>query len=267
MIDQNGPRATASPARRLAAIRVDSVVEEYAFIDTYPSEAGWWTVVSQNLIAGKSGPMDRLILRAGDAAREQVLNVDVASFTGGSPRWRNESESSDRLDAIMKRALDFARENPPFHPGSLPRFPVPSPRYRGCVEVPMAILAVDSGRRGLYAPTRVVALDLATGAAVGIGEAPGFAPADWPPRRLGDWPPLGEPRLGRRQLQATLSRFTACYLRVLDATVLGRTYAQAADEEREAGFLLHRLELPGMIEWYRQSSEEWINRLVGTDLA
>ena len=265
--DPDAPRPTTMPSRREPLIRVDSVAEEYAFVDTYPSEAGWWTVVSQSLVAARGGPVDRLRLRAGENGREAILDFDATSFVNASPPDREGSETSDRLDVIMKRALEYARENPPCHPGSMPRFPMPSRRYGGCVEVPIAILAVDAGRRGLYAPTTVVALDLSTGEPVGIGEAPDFDPQDWPPHRLGDWPPAGDRPLGRRQLRATLNRFSACYLRLLDATVLGREYEQRSDEEREAGVLLRQLELPSMIEWYRNLDREWIEHLgeaVGT---
>lgn len=259
--DPDAPRPTMIPPRREPLIRVDSVAEEYAFIDTYPPEDGWWTVVSQSLVAAGSGPVDWVLLRAVETDLEFVVKFDVASFVDTSPPGRDASETSDRLDVIMKRALDYARENPPFHPGSMPRFPVPSRRYGNCVEVPIAILAVDAGRRGLYAPTRVVALDLSTGEPVGIGEAPDFDPQNWPPRRLGDWPPAGDRPLGRRQLQATLNRFSACYLRLLDATVLGREYEQRSDEEREAGVLLTHLEPLSMIEWYRNLDAEWMDRL------
>ena len=259
------PRATPLPRRHAPTLRVDSIAEEYATVDAYPSENGWWSIVSQNLVAGEAGPIDRLVLRPDLGGDEATIDFDVASFVGMQSVQTEAAEVSMRLDVLMKRALDFARENPPFHPGSLPRFPVPSMRYRDCVEVALAILAFDGGRRGLYAPTRVVALQLATGEPIGIGDAPGFNPHDWPPPRLGDWPPSGDMPLGRRQLQATVSRFSACYLRLLDAEVQGRGYPQRTDEEREVGKLIINLEVPAMMDWYRKIHPDWMSRLIEPD--
>jgi hypothetical protein len=121
------------------------------------------------------------------------------------------------LDRIMEAASEFSASNPPHHPGTQARYPVPSASYANSLAVPMPVLALEGGRRGLYAPPRVVVIDYRTGEAKGVGEFPGFDPEDWPPARLGDWPPDTLAAMHRLQLQGTIMRFSAVWNRVLKA--------------------------------------------------
>jgi hypothetical protein len=110
----------------------------------------------------------------------------------------------------------------------------------------MPVLAVDQGRRGLYAPPRVVVIDLATGKARGVGEFPEFDPESWPPRRLGDWPPASMTAVSQQQVQGSIMRFSALWKRILEAWFskdIVRT-PELAGEIREALELRGRLDVP-----------------------
>ena len=246
--------ATPFPPRTTGTVRVDSVVEERAYVGAYPPADGPWQVVSQVLVKAGERSEDHLTLRSA-AGRETVVRFDVTSFVGTGGLERGGVSTIEWFDRVLRSAAEFARANGPHHPGELPRFPVPSERYPGSVEGPLAILAVDdAGRRGLYAPTRVVVLAYPSGEPTGAGDYPGFDPASWPPRRLGDWPPAAVRALDPLRLQATLARFGACWVRLLDAWFAGGDYPQRADEATEARALLSRLDPPAMTEVYERLS-------------
>ena len=162
----------------------------------------------------------------------------------------------------MAGVAEFAAANPPYHPGSLPRFPVPSQRYAGRLEVPVAILASDdAGRPGLYAPARVVVVGLDDGRPYGIGEFPGFNPDAWPPARLGDWPPAAIASMPRRQLAGAVARFNGVWLRVVEAWATEGTYAQLHAERQEARRLLGVLDLDGMGTVYQTLNQPFWSEL------
>ena len=250
------------PRRSGPTVRVDSVAEEYAYIAAYPGAGGPWEVVRQDLARLAEGPVDRLLVRA-PAGDEAEVHFAVGSFFGTPGVTRLGGPTTELLDRLMRTAEEFARANGPHHPGSLPRFPVPSARYPGRVEVPLAVLAVDAGRRGLYAPPRVVTLDYASGEPFGVGEFPGFAPDAWPPARLGDWPPPAVAGFDRVRLQGAVSRLSACTTRLIDAWLAGDTYPHLPDDASEVLALLGVLDLPPTVRLYRQLNPAYVSWLEG----
>ena len=210
---------TNSPSDRDPAslpIRVDSLREAYAWVDANPSASGAWTISSERRSSGAAGILTmELTAPDGDGA---VVRFETGHFGSSGGRQRLGVDPTQALDELMAKVAGYAAANPPHHPGSLPRFPVVSPRYAGAVEVPLAILAADdAGRPGLFAPARVVVVRLEDGQPIGIGEYPGFDPDVWPPARLGDWPPPATARLDRRQLAAVVARFNGVWLRLLES--------------------------------------------------
>jgi hypothetical protein len=176
------------------------------------------------------------------------------------PACRYGRPTTESLDILMSTAVSFSADNPPHHPGSLARFPVPSERYPGRVEIPLAVLARDSLAAGLYAPPRVAVLDWWTAAPMGIGEFPGFHPESWPPPRLGDWPPVGSRKLSGRELSASVARLSACLGRLIDYSVHGGREPHAEDVT-DVRVLLLRLEVPSMIDYYRKISPQFMDLL------
>ena len=245
-------------------MRVDSLAEERAYLDAYPSALGPWEVVSQTLSTRNGRATDRLVVRAGSgegSVVEAEVLFDVSSFVGTPGLTRLGGFTTEFLDRLTRGALEFARENVPLHPGSLPRFPVPSAHYPGRVDVPLALLAVDAGRRGLFAPPLVVTLDYPSGAPYGVGDFPGFRPADWPPPRLGDWPPPRVAALDRVTLQGTVARFSGCVTRLLDAWLGGANDPHSADDATEAFALLAVLEPPAMLDVYERLNVAYVGWL------
>lgn len=247
------------PPRTVETYRVDSVAEEYALLHAYPPATGAWEIVSQTLRFRSNAPRDHVTVRAAPFG-EVTVPFDVGSFFGALPGTGAQERDLDRL---LERALDFARGNGPHHPGSLPRFPVPSTGYPGRVDVPLAVVAVDnSGRRGLYAPPRVVVTTYPQGEPVGVGEYEGFDPERWPPRRLGDWPPAAMQGIDQTRLQAMITRFSAIWGRLLTAWLSVTDYAQRPDEAAEALTLLTWLDAPAMGRIYQQMNPRfwrWVN--------
>lgn len=176
------------------------------------------------------------------------------------PILRYGRPTTESLDILMRTAVSFSADNPPHHPGTLARFPVPSERYPGRVEVPLAVLARDSVAAGLYAPPRVAVLDWRTAAPAGIGEFPGFLPQAWPPPRLGDWPPAESRGLSGQELWASIARLSACLGRLIDFTMHGRSEPHAEDIA-DVRVLLSRLELPNMHDYYRKISPRFMGML------
>ena len=252
------------PPRTCETVRVDSVIEEHAYLNAYPSPAGPWTIASQTLSSVDGNATDRLLIRPeGDQStgEEETVAFDVASFVGTPGLVRLAGFTTDYLDYLMRAAAEFAHANAPVHPGSLPRFPVPSARFPDRVDVPLAVLAVDRGRRGLYAPPLVVTLDYPSGEPYGVGPFPGFDPDSWPPPRLGDWPPPAIAGIDRAQLQGMVSRLSACATRLIDAWLAGDDYPHRTDEAAEVRHLLGRLDPPGAPEIYRRLNGDYVRWL------
>ena len=252
-IEQGQLRVAAFPPRSQETVRVDSVSEEYAYIQAYPAPGGSWSVVSQTLRQVDAEMVDTVIVHD-PMGQERSIQFDVTRFQGSPGIVRLEGLTTEHLDRLMQRAGEFARRNPPHHPGSLPRFPVPSGRYARRIDVPLAVLAVESGQRGLYAPPRVATLDYPTGEFYGVGEFPDFDPNAWPPPRLGDWPPPTIVKIDRLCLRGLVSRFSACSTRLMDVWFGEPPYPQLADEAAEWSSLLSRLDLPAMQPIYTRLS-------------
>lgn len=245
---ERGPTGTELPfpPRLNETVRIDGPEEGEAFLAAYPPPDGAWTVGGRVRVALGERTEDHLTLLAGADAAPTTIRFDVSAFAA-----EGVGRGPEALDDLLQRAAAFARENGPSHPGELPRFPVPSTEYPGRVAVPMAILAVDRGQRGLYAPARVVVVAFPSGEPVGAGGFPGFDPEEWPPPRLGDWPPEGVRGLDPAQLRGSVARFGACWRRLL-GTWFGDDYPQRIDEATEARALLARLDAPGMLGSYER---------------
>jgi hypothetical protein len=198
-------------------VYVDSGDEQVAWLVARYGPQGTFSVRDQSVVVLDDGSTaERATLQTGVG----VVDVEFRDATPQVISFAEAVAEPDRtgvLDAVMERAAAFAAANPPHHPGSLPRFPVPVEHYGQAVGVPLPILAVDDlGRQGLYAPPRVAVVDWGTHEPVGVREFPGFDPETWPPRRLSDWPVPGAARLVPEQLEATIMRFGACWSRVID---------------------------------------------------
>ncbi len=239
------------PPRTLPTARVDSAGEAAALLGAWPAPSGPWRVAGEIPFSGPAGRENHLRLSApGGEAGMLRLSVDAVRETTEEP--------GAALDALMKAALDWAKENEPTHPGALPRFPVPAEGYPGRVAVPLALVAVDDRRRaGLYGFTRSVILSFPDGAVTGATDAPGFDPDRWPPPRLGAWPPPGLDGMGRERLTATITRFAALWTRLLSARLAEADYRHRTDEAVEALALLARLDPPGTIAAYRALNPEF----------
>jgi hypothetical protein len=240
-------------------IRVDSVDEEYAFVSAYPPDGRDWSIQSQTLSRSESGAIDTLELRSSDG-EVRHLRFDIASFFGGGPPATTEP-TTGFLDTVMEKAAEFASQNGAHHPGTLPRFPVPSDRYPGRLDVPMPILAVGDGGRGLFAPVRVVTMTLDGPEPFGVGEFPGFDPDHWPPSRLAAWPPPSIREMDRPRLQATIGRFSAVAVRLFNAYLQQGSYWQEAEERGEYLALLRVLDVPEMEPYYRRVANRFFNWL------
>lgn len=197
-------------------VYIESAVEQAAWLyATFGPDEDWQTV-SQTMRATASGEMQEVleILRASGES-ELIAFMEVA------PDQSLEGEGYDRtgiIEDLMHLAAQHAEANPPHHPGSLPRFPVPANAYANALAVPMPILAVDDlGQRGLYSPPRQVVLSVGDNSLIGFGDFPGFDPEMWPPARVGDWPPATMTNMHEQQLQGVIQRFSCCWSRVLEA--------------------------------------------------
>ncbi len=246
-------------------VRVDSADEQYAYMLARFGDPAQWSIVSQMVEITPDGR---------EAERVEVKpasgGVVVVTFVAGDEDDSFDSPVVDEdgtgfLDRAMASALAFSETNPPHHPGTLARFPVPSAGYANALSVPMPVLALDGRRRGLYAPPRVVVIDQGTGDARGVGEFPGFDPGRWPPQRLGDWPPPALAGLHRLQLQGTIMRFSAVWNRILDAWFATDIMdsPELTAEVVEALATRASLDLPAMIAYYDRLNPvfaKWLTR-------
>jgi hypothetical protein len=234
-------------------VYIDSDKEQQAWLMATFGPMGTWQTMSQTL---------RI---ADDGGQQEVLEIRLQSgesvsipFMEASPDESLEGEGVDRteqLDDLMSLAAQFAEQNPPNHPGSLPRFPVPSRSYAEAVSIPMPVLAVDdTGRRGLYAPPRQVAINIRDFTLIGVGEFPDFDPEHWPPPRLGDWPPRELASIDHEQLQGMIARFNACWSRVLEAwfSQQASTTPVLQADIRESLRYRAILDLPAFDAYYRR---------------
>lgn len=196
---------------------VDSAEEQLAYLMSRFGTQERWSVVEQRLATGVDGSsVERTTLHTAHGAIE-------VEFRDAHPpevliNGRVDQERSSRIELVMERALIFAAENPPHHPGSLPRFPVPIEHYERAVAVPMPILAVDdAGRRGLFSPPRMAVMSWETFEPVGVRDFQDFDPGSWPPQRLGDWPTRSTEAMPTEVLEASIQRFGACWSRIIEA--------------------------------------------------
>jgi hypothetical protein len=245
--DLKGAEASPFPERGMETVRIDSVAEAYAYFTAWPPPDGPWEHVGQVLAPGPAGPEDHLTVRAPDG-QTAVVRFAIRSFFS----YPGEAlvAPGEQVAAVMRAGHELAKTEGPLHPGTLPQYPVPSESHAGAVSVPLPILAVDAGQRGLFAPPRIAVVRWPSAEPVGVGDAPGFEPEQWPPPRLGDWPPSAVRDWPPHRLAGTIERFSAIWVRLLDAWFSGEGYPQLDDEKREARLLLAWLVPQGMLELY-----------------
>lgn len=231
-------------------VRVDSAQEQLAYLLSRYGDPATWSVVSQRILqAPDLRDVEHVEIELANGSRDEVrfVTADDDPFDPAEPE-----DTTVFLDAVIEAATAFAAANPPQHPGTLARFPVPSERYERTLAVPMPVLAASEDGRGLFAPPRFVALGFPSLEPVGVGEFPGFDPESWPPRRLGAWPPPQLAELHHLQVQGTIQRFSACWHRILSAWFdrSGPVPADLASDIAEA--LAHRtmLDLPEFFPFY-----------------
>lgn len=257
----------AVPMRSL--VRVESAEEQYAYMLTRFGDPAGWSVTSQQFDTSPDGrEIERVgvALPTGDTITVEFVGVREEGVFGAPV----EVDSTGFLDQLMEIAATYSRENPPHHPGTIVRFPVPSASYANALALPMPVLAVDAGHRGLFAPPRVVVIDHRTLEVRGVGEFPGFDPEDWPPPRLGDWPPQTIATMHRQQLQGTIMRFSALWKRVLDAWFETEAVndESLAAEIAEALELRARLDVPELAPYYDRLNPiftRWLQQRVKGD--
>ncbi|HEV2107070.1 MAG TPA: hypothetical protein VGR16_02310 [Thermomicrobiales bacterium] len=233
-------------------IRVDSEQE----LDAYLSARGSWQPAARRQsdngtveleAESETGEITRLTIRG------RLTSTDGPAVRYGRP-------TTESLETLMTAAVAFSAENPPHHPGTLARFPVPSERFPGRVEVPLALIALEDRTPGIYAPPRVAVPDWATAEPLGVGEFPGFSPEGWPPPRLGDWPPSAVGRHSPRVLAASIARLSGCLVRLIDQSLGGMTGVEPSDIS-DARALLRRLDPPEMSRYYRMLSPRFADML------
>lgn len=260
----------SSPGNASFIVRVDSAEEQYAWLLATFGDPSTWSVDGQSYRVDDDGAeLEIAEISVSDGSRVQVI---FAPALEEKDPFGDHGEIEDRtglMDELMEKATGFASQNPPHHPGSIARFPIPSVGQAHAITIPMPVLAIDQGQRGLYSPPRMVAIDWVTREPIGVGEFPGFDPENWPPRRLGDWPPLSASSLPQMQLQGMIARFSACWSRILDAWFARELEVTPLlrDDIREALMYRSRLDLPGMIACYDKLNPvfaDWLQRS-GTD--
>jgi hypothetical protein len=244
--DLEGAGSSPFPEWRTETVRIDSVAEAYAYFTAWPPPEGAWEHVGQLFAPGPAGPEDHLTVRAPDG-QTAVVRFAIRSFFS----FPGEAlvAPGEQVSAAMRAGHELAKTEGPLHPGTLPQYPVPSESHSGAVAVPLPILAVDAGQRGLFAPPRVAVVRWPSAEPVGVGDALGFQPEGWPPPRLGDWPPPAVRDWPPYRLAGTIERFSAIWARLLDAWFSGQGYPQIEDEKHEARLLLERLVPQAMLDF------------------
>lgn len=245
---------------------VASAEEQLAFLLSRFGPQETWSVSEQRLATGQDGAsVERATVQTPQGAT-------VIEFRDAHPpeiimNGEGVDERSGLIDRIMERASTFAAENPPHHPGSMARFPVPVEHYHRAVAVPLPILAVDnSGRRGLYTPPRMAVISWDSIEPVGVREVDGFDPDQWPPALLGEWPAPDAARLSPNELEACIARFSACWTRVLDGWFTNRGGHEPARESLSSDIddalrlraLLDLAEMDKMYELMNPTFARWL---------
>lgn len=249
--DLSSPPSSVFPPRILPVVRVGSPAEQDAYLRAYPSLAGPWRITGRTQVIAATGPEEHTVLTAPDGGKDAIRFV-ITTVDGSTAEER---PPGARLDALMERAVAWAKEFEPTHPGTMPRFPVPAVGYPGRVAVPLALLAVDDARQpGLYGPTRAIILPFREGEVVGAIDAPGFDPDVWPPRRLGPWPPTGLVGIDQSRLSGIVRRFSALWERLLPAYLAETGDLYRRDETAEALGLLTLLDPAPMLTVYADMS-------------
>jgi hypothetical protein len=251
-------------------VYVDSADEQVAYLIACFGPPGTWSVRDQQVATLDGAAVERASLKTpqGDV---EVEFRDASPVTISFTEEVTEVERTGILDDVMERAATFATANPPHHPGSLARFPVPAEHYGSAVGVPFPILAVDDlGRRGLFAPPRMAVVSWETHEPVGARDFEDFDPENWPPRRLGDWPAPQASRLTHEQLEATIKRFSACWSRVIDAWFGDRERRDdvLVADARESMRWREVLDPPAMASVYRRMNprfDDWVRSLADGD--
>ena len=197
-------------------VYIESDVEQAAWIYANFGPDGAWQTVSQTMRTIDSGEIQE-ILEIRRAGGESIL-VPFMEATQDESLEGGGSDRTGVIEDLMHLAAQHAEANPPHHPGSLPRFPVPARAYADSLSIPMPILAVDDlGQRGLFSPPRYVVISVGDNSLVGFGDFPGFDEEMWPPPRVGDWPPTAVKTMPEQQMQGVIQRFSCCWSRVLEA--------------------------------------------------
>lgn len=245
-------------------VYIDSAEEQLAYLISRFGSDRDWVVADQRLAEGENG---RLVERSRFETPTGTAEVEFREARQLALSDDADKNPSAKIDAAMKSALAFAATNPPHHPGSLPRFPVPVEHYKTAVGVPLTILAVDDlGQRGIYAPPRMAVVRWTTMEPIGVRDFPDFDPAVWPPRRLGDWPSRTAARLAVDQLGATITRFSACWARLIDAWFgIGRLHADVTRADAKSGLQLRDILDPATMQAVYQTMNsrfaEWLSDL------
>ncbi len=247
-------------------VRVDSAEEQYAWLLATFGDPTQWTVDSQFYRVEADGSEHEIAtITSANGERVEVVFAPATDEVDPFGDTQGPEDRSGLMDELMEKATGFASTNPPHHPGSIARFPVPAPTFAHAIAIPMPVLAIDRGKRGLYSPPRMVVIDWETEEPIGVGEFPGFDPEHWPPARLGEWPPESAASLHPMQLQGIIARFSACWSRVLDAWFardMPVSPSLRADIQ-EALMYRSRLDLPEMIACYDRLNPafaEWLRR-------
>jgi hypothetical protein len=211
------------------------------------------------LVPGPDGPEDHVTVRGPDG-KAAVVRFAIGSFYGNADIAQD--SPGDRVSRAMRAGHELAKAEGPLHPGSLPQYPVPSESHPGAVAIPLPILAADAGQRGLYAPPRIAVVRWPSAEAVGVGDAPGFDPAHWPPPLLGAWPPDPVRDWDPQRLAGAIDRFSAVWGRLLDAWFAGLADCRLRDEQREARALMALLLPAQLLDRYAELSPrfwDWLN--------
>jgi hypothetical protein len=238
-------------------VYVDSAEEQRAYLVSRFGPETDWSVLDQRLVSEGVQAAERSRFQTTSGVEE----VEFREARRISLRDDNSSDENRGIDQIMQRSVELSADNPPHHPGSLPRFPIPIEHYQTAVGIPLPILAVDDlGVRGLYAPPRMAVVDWSTSEPVGVRDFPGFDEGQWPPRRLGDWPAPTVLEIGTEQLQASITRFEACWARLIDVW-FARTDSilpeAVAVDARAALTLRALLDIPAMDAIYERLNQRF----------
>lgn len=239
-------------------VYIDSDVEQAAWIYANFGPDGAWQTVSQTMRSNEAGEIQEVLeimLATGESVHVPFMEVSADESLEGTGIDR-----TGVIEDLMHLAAQHAEQNPPHHPGSLPRFPVPARAYEHALAVPMAILAVDDlGQRGLYSPPRTVVLSVSDNALIGFGDFPGFDPEMWPPARVGDWPPAAVQSMPEQQMQGVIQRFSCCWSRVLEAWFAKQEgYSDSLRADIAESLVLRQtLDAPGFEPLYQRLNAEF----------